>query len=805
MNSGFSNNSRTLSGVNEINVDKINIDNNVSAFTIKGDKGTIGQTIQKDTNNKLSWGFVDDIEIPDGSLTGAKLAPNISISTTGDITATNITATNVLKTNTTLDLPNSVSAIKITDGGGTGLAGQVLSKNNLTNKLEWDYVDDISIEDRSIAGVKLVEKTITDAEIADNAVITRTINDGAITNVKIADGTIENGKIKDGTIENGKIKDGTIENGKIKDGTIENGKIKDGTIENAKIKDGEISGGKLASDIVISTSGNITGATITAQDHFVQTTTNGPIQNTFTGGITTTSLNAGTGLIETTGNITSGDTIQTTNKFIQTGTQDNTFAGKLEITKAGNVSAPTQFSDGGFALQVGDASTNSDVYIKRNLIIDGLIYGNINGDVSDTHIETQSLLVHQLSAGGLEGIEVRDNFDIRMYDNNGHHETARIILDSSDADIRLNNAGSSETINLNGQTGNITLKKDGDIKLHQSSGDTMRILLDSSTGMIRLYNSSGIELLNLSGATGDITGSGGDVILEDGSGNETIRLDASAGQINATSVGGAGGFHIIGRGGIFDGYTVTEGGYTSKSFIENVDFGAFNNWNLPGRTWRKVWMPVKDGSGQQVNWIYQAVSSYEADNNWHDASGEYNAAGTMTGRGLLDINNRRIRTSKIKATITMNMACNYQLGFRLKYKTSSTLPISGAWTPSQEYLCLGDDWTGADGTTTPEYLGRKTWTWTYPLFPTTQGHYYSFRPEFFIKYAPTTGTNPFPVNHSRVQFWVGSAVGYAIPTENTNNDMPAIFEITEMPEEQTEYSDAAGTYPAALSSSSDDY
>ena len=27
--------------------------------------------------------------------------------------------------------------------------------------------------------------------------------------------------------------------------------------------------------------------------------------------------------------------------------------------------------------------------------------------------------------------------------------------------------------------------------------------------------------------------------------------------------------------------------------------------------------------------------------------------------------------------------------------------------------------------------------------------------------------------------------------------MPAIFEITEMPEEQTEYSDTAGTYPSS--------
>ena len=470
------------------------------------------------------------------------------------------------------------------------------------------------------------------------------------------------------------------------------------------------------------------------------------------------------------------------------------------------MSAPTQYSDGDFTLQVGTDAINSDVYISRNLIVDGLIHGNITGDVSDTHIETQSLLVHQLSAGGLEGIEVRDNFDIKMYDNQAGNETARLILYSSTGSIRLNNAGSSETINLNGQTGDITLKT-GDIKLNQSIGDITRILLDSSAGQIRLYNSSGAELLNLNGQTGDITGSGGDVILEDGSGTETIRLDASAGCVEATSVSGeSSGFHIKGRGGIFDGATVvtSEGtppvAITTKSFIENVDFGATNNWNLAGRSFRKVWMPVKNASGLQVRWTYTAVKTNES-NNWHDASGEYDAAGTMTGRGLLDINNRFIRTSKIKAKITMNCACNYQLGFRLLYKHKATLPITDAFTQTYEYLVVGDDWTDGDS---PEYLGRKQWTFEYPLFPTTAGHWYSFRPEFFIKYAPEPlpGKDPappasYPANFARVQFWVGSAVGNPLPTEKTNSDMPAIFEIIEMPEEQTEFLDTAGTYPSA--------
>ena len=52
----------------------------------------------------------------------------------------------------TLVLPASVDAISI--GGDTGSVGQVIAKNETTNILEWDSVDDLSIPDHSIAGVK---------------------------------------------------------------------------------------------------------------------------------------------------------------------------------------------------------------------------------------------------------------------------------------------------------------------------------------------------------------------------------------------------------------------------------------------------------------------------------------------------------------------------------------------------------------------------------------------------------------------------------------------------------------------------
>jgi len=692
---------RTLNGADMINATSLNLPRTENAVRVNGEFGTAGQVLAKDSNNKLNWSRVDDVEIPDGSIGGSKLKSDISITTTGDITATNITATNLLKTNTTLDLPNTTTAINITDGGGNGSAGQVLVKDN-DNKLAWDFVDDIEIPNRSITHTKLVEKTITDAEIADNAIITRTINDEAVTNAKIKAGTIEGDRLKNQTIEDGKIKDGTI------------------------------TGGKLASDIAISTSGDITGAVINATDHFVQTASNGPIENTFTGKLTTTNNVQGADIIATdnfsqTG--TSANTLAgpitstsadassfsgtlTTASYQQSTTGQNDLTGALHLTKAGNGTAPVQYASGGFALQVGTDAINSDVYISRNLIVDGLIRGDIVGDVSDTHIQTQSLIVKELSAGGTTGITVKDNFDIILMDNNAGSEQIRISLDSSAGTINLADAGGTTSIVINGTNGDITLNQ----------GD---YILNSQYGVFKGYDYAG-----------------------------------------------------------------------QKSLIKDVDFKDTTNTNLPGRIFTKNWSPQLSG-GLQVRWTYTAVSSNEATNNWHDASGEDVYGGS---RGHLDLTNIVPRTSKVRGRLRMNMACNYQMGIRLKYKIGA-----GGWNNGMGYLCLGDDWTDTDN---PEYLGRKTWIWETQTLDITPGTTMSFRPEIFIKYAPEPypGKQPappasYPANFARVQFWVGSVAGNTAPTEDTNSDLPAVFEIIELPAELTYNSTSPGTYPAGMLSS----
>ena len=137
---------RTLSGLTRIRADQLELPASRRAIAINGNYGVKGQTIQKDENNKLKWGFIDDIEIPDGSIEGNKLAPNITFSTTGNITASIIEAT------TSFKAPSSTNAFLVNNDSGS--AGMVLQKSS-GNVLQWGFVDDIEIPDNSITGDKL--------------------------------------------------------------------------------------------------------------------------------------------------------------------------------------------------------------------------------------------------------------------------------------------------------------------------------------------------------------------------------------------------------------------------------------------------------------------------------------------------------------------------------------------------------------------------------------------------------------------------------------------------------------------------
>ena len=52
-----------------------------------------------------------------------------------------------------LNLPETTTAIRV--AGKIGTAGQVLGKHETSNRLEWTYVDKLTIPDNSIGGEKL--------------------------------------------------------------------------------------------------------------------------------------------------------------------------------------------------------------------------------------------------------------------------------------------------------------------------------------------------------------------------------------------------------------------------------------------------------------------------------------------------------------------------------------------------------------------------------------------------------------------------------------------------------------------------
>ena len=111
------NNSRTLSGLNPEN--SLDLPATEDAIRIAGNKGLSGQTIQKDSNNKLNWGFIDDIEIPDNSIVNAKL------------------------------VDKTIEANKIKDGT---IVDSLIANNTITNS-------------------KLVDKTIENGKIKDGTII----------------------------------------------------------------------------------------------------------------------------------------------------------------------------------------------------------------------------------------------------------------------------------------------------------------------------------------------------------------------------------------------------------------------------------------------------------------------------------------------------------------------------------------------------------------------------------------------------------------------------------------------------------
>jgi hypothetical protein len=122
------------------------------------------------------------------------------------------------------------------------------------------------------------------------------------------------------------------------------------------------------------------------------------------------------------------------------------------------------YSDGGTTKTIElDSSTG-------NITITGTLYGNVDGNISEDHINGQSLIIENLGSGGNTGIEIHDGYDLASYSDSGTTKTFSIDgstgdYSSIDGDITLTNGDITLTngdINTNDltATGNLTITGD---------------------------------------------------------------------------------------------------------------------------------------------------------------------------------------------------------------------------------------------------------------------------------------------------------------------------------------------------------
>jgi hypothetical protein len=199
------------------------------------------------------------------------------------------------------------------------------------------------------------------------------------------------------------------------------------------------------------------------------------------------------------------------------------------------------YSDGGTTKTIElDSSTG-------NITITGTLYGNVDGNISEDHINGQSLIIENLGSGGKTGIEIHDGYDLTSYSD----------------------SGITKTFSIDGATGNYS-SKDGDITL--TNGD-----ITLTNGDITLTNDINTNDLTATGnltITGDYTSTNGNITLTNGdittndltaTGNLTITGDYTSTNGNITLTNGditTNDLTATGNLTITGDYTSTDGNIT---------------------------------------------------------------------------------------------------------------------------------------------------------------------------------------------------------------------------------------------------
>ena len=491
--------SRTLSGLTTVRADILEVPASRRAITINGNFGLAGQTIQKNSDNKLGWGFIDDIEIPDNSITNAKLkdktiendkikdgtiigsllAPNLTFTTSGNISANQFIATDKFaQTGTSLNSFNgAIQTTKITTIGGgvdvyNGGAIDLYSDAGTTQTIDIDGATGI---------IKAIDAKFNEIELPNSGAINVELNSTGIY-------TLNNKTIHSGGVLEGKTL--IINNGDsvslpafINGNTTINGDLKSTKFQLPTTGQADDWNVRLTTT-GIDTTGYITAlGTITGTDGKFNTisvpkTGSPPDVYLSSNGVATAS-----GVAIASGGALSGQSLGITNGQ---GTAVAVIGGDVDITRefkssrVGNNTPPipgATYTE--FALNLSDAK--GDAFIGRNLICGGTIYGNVEGSITEEVVDCQRLNIRTDptgATGGAVGATIT-----------GTGATLTFVGDAGNTGIDLAQRiiiSTNEVIKISGNNGDLTAT--GNINI--GGGGTRTIQVGSTTGSQSYTNHS---------------------------------------------------------------------------------------------------------------------------------------------------------------------------------------------------------------------------------------------------------------------------------------------------------------------------
>lgn len=564
------NNSRTLSGLNSDN--NLDLPATEDAVRIGGNKGSAGQTIQKDSDNKLKWGFIDDIEIPDnsienvklkdktiennkikdGTIVGSLIAPDITFSTTSNLSANQFiatgnfaqtgTATNSfngpLQTSKITTINNQTEAINVANGGivniykylaeggpvTISLAGQTglitcedITINNHTGIITFNAIRSNEFATPS-TGVKATYLDSDGLHIVGQKLYGIDGNGASanLSNIHLHGTHASLSALIQGDVQ---ILSSTGDTPQDGDLTLTTGDLLI-TAGNLNMTNGNAT---LTTGNLTLTAGSLVVSKATSVNSIAgQTTISGNFISTggadFVGNNSIDMIDGSSGLF-----VRFNPTIKTI-----------TNAGAYVSNKVGNATPPTPTNAGTYtdwALKLADAK--GDAFVGRNIVCGGTIYGNVEGTITEEEVDCQRITCRTATPplAGITGM-ILGSGAIISNDTTGINE---LTIDADTSGILannvsiLNNTLSEQALNV---VGNVTLSSGSNrtttIGSVGPAGQTLEVLCQN----VNLGETAGAQnqnTLNYRGGIHTFTGATINLSTRLGYTGEGCNLHGSAG------------------------------------------------------------------------------------------------------------------------------------------------------------------------------------------------------------------------------------------------------------------------------------